>query len=772
MPQSILVTQCLQNDFVQPIGRHDKLPNLLHVGFDEAQRLMGEDPAEGPVARVMRWAYDLSDDRLRVVHIRDWHDSEDPNQKSHLEQFGTHCIRDTSGAAFAFDTAIREDRDVSIVNSLTLNDFVGTGLSDLLEPYGGQKARIGLIGVWTEAKITFLAYELCTRFPEFELGVCSALTASSSRANHFIALDQLERLLGVAVFHSVGEFTGWLAGETVSVPLLGFSEKHPEMRLQGEANLGETDGKLLRYMFRDCRSVECALLDGGYSGNVVLGARSVDLQGHRQAAHVVKIGDRASMGQERTAFERIESVLGNAAPSIADFADLESRGGIKYRYASVGSGPVATFQKKYMAGLPLDDVRKILDTVFVEQLGRLYAAAEREECDLLSYYQFDSRWAGSVRRKVEKLLGVPAEGPTLRLADGTEVGNICNFYEKDLDGLPRDQSGTSYLSYVHGDLNGANIIIDQNDNVWLIDFFHTHRGHVLRDLIKLENDLLYIFTPLTSVEDLPEAFRLTDLLLQVKDLANLPEDPAPGFQRPEMMRTLDTVRILRSYYPELIKADRDPLQLIIAQLRYAVHTLGFFESSDFQKQWALYTAARCTEEIVKSFRQRDRIRVDWLADKYTAPGKVGLTLLPGRRDYGRNLDEDLDVIAGEGIRNLVALVPQEELTRYGVDRLVETGRLRGFEVRHQPIVDQKVLAVGEMGRLVDWIDAKTRQGERVLIFCVGGLGRSGIVAGSYLKSKGLKSKEAIGEVRRARSPRAIETKVQEEFVREFEHKVT
>ena len=38
---------------------------------------MGEDPADGPVARVMRWAMRL-DERLRLVHIRDWHDPDDP----------------------------------------------------------------------------------------------------------------------------------------------------------------------------------------------------------------------------------------------------------------------------------------------------------------------------------------------------------------------------------------------------------------------------------------------------------------------------------------------------------------------------------------------------------------------------------------------------------------------------------------------------------------------------------------------------------------------
>ena len=47
----VLITQCLQNDFVKPLAPYTPLPNLLHVGHDEARRLMGDDPAEGPVAR-------------------------------------------------------------------------------------------------------------------------------------------------------------------------------------------------------------------------------------------------------------------------------------------------------------------------------------------------------------------------------------------------------------------------------------------------------------------------------------------------------------------------------------------------------------------------------------------------------------------------------------------------------------------------------------------------------------------------------------------------
>jgi hypothetical protein len=53
---------------------------------------------------------------------------------------------------------------------------------------------------------------------------------------------------------------------------------------------------------------------------------------------VVKVGPHEAVGRERTRFERIESVLGNAAPSITAFADFGARGAIKYRYASMAGG--------------------------------------------------------------------------------------------------------------------------------------------------------------------------------------------------------------------------------------------------------------------------------------------------------------------------------------------------------------------------------------------------------------------------------------------------
>lgn len=768
MPASLLITQCLQNDFVKPIGRYDPLPNLLHVGHEEARRLMGEDPAEGPVARVMQWACAQPDDVLRLIHLRDWHDASDPRQAAHLKQFGMHCLQGTEGARFAFEEP-RVSKNVAVVDSLSLNDFVGTNLEELLKPFEGAATRVGIVGVWTDAKVLYLAYELRTRHEQFEIAVCSALTASSSRAQHFIALEQMRRLLDVRDIPSIGEFLEFLGGEGAQAPFVGMEAgHHPAIELEGGREISETDRQLARYLFRDCHRAKFRCLDGGFSGNVVMGSESVDAHGHLQAPHVVKIGPQAMIGRERAAFERIESVLGNSAPRIADFADWNDRGAIKYRYASMGGGASTTFQKLYMRGLPLERVRAILNTVFGEQLGRFYAAASRERCDLLQYYGFKEKMAQRVRTLVESALGGPAEAATLRFANGREFPNVSHFYSEQLARLPPNRSDTAFFSYVHGDLNGANIIVDGQENVWLIDFFHTHRGHVLLDLIKLENDLLYIFTPVTNEAEFVEALRFTDAMIKVEDLGRaVPAVGETGLTLPQFTRAWETLSCLRSFYPDLIQSDRDPVQLLIGQLRYAVHTLSFDESNAWQKKWALYTASLAAAQIVDRLQRIQPLRVDWLDELFTSPGKLGITILPGRRDYHRDLGADLDAIRNAKISHVVCLLADPEFAEYGVEDLLKRYRDAGLEARHLPIVDQSVPSKAEMLELVGWLDRTLRGGANVLVHCVGGLGRSGMVAACLLKSRGCETARAIAEVRRARSVRAIETREQEDFIAAF-----
>jgi nicotinamidase-related amidase len=380
----------------------------------------------------MDWAYHTPAENLNIIHIRDWHNPDDPLQKDHLAQFGNHCIQNTEGAEFVFAKSILPGRAHHIVNASGLNDFVNTNLEELLSPYKSEPVKVGLMGVWTEAKVTFLAYDLKTRYPNFEIAVCSALCASSSRTMHFISLDQLTSILGVKVFSSVGDFTNFLTGTLPKIEHKIQDKKAIQLKFSDpNYSVSDVDTQILLYLYRDAKEVEFLCLDGGFSGNVVLKARAMDKFGHYQVPTVIKIGKRELIAKERASFEKIQEVLGNNAPSIVDFAELEDRGAIKYRYAAMLDNGVKTFQKYYGV---VDDIEKIkhkLEIVFRKQLGRLYDASSNEKLNLLEYYEYSNKYASSIRKKVESIIGTTANGHTLNL-HGFTFPNVCHFYEREL----------------------------------------------------------------------------------------------------------------------------------------------------------------------------------------------------------------------------------------------------------------------------------------------------------------------------------------------------
>jgi protein-tyrosine phosphatase len=322
---------------------------------------------------------------------------------------------------------------------------------------------------------------------------------------------------------------------------------------------------------------------------------------------------------------------------------------------------------------------------------------------------------------------------------------------------------------VHGDLNGANILLDEPGNVWLIDFFHAHRGHVLRDLIKLENDLLYIWTKIGSDDELIEAMKLTDWLLSVRDLGREPTpESMPTFQSQALARAAQTILKLRSFYPGLIQADRETTQLLIPQIRYAVHTLSFEESNPWQKRWALYIACRAAELLKRLAQHAGPLRVDWMPERFTSPGRLGLTIVPGRRDYERSLDADIRSLQRDGIQAVLCLLAHDEFERYGVVGLLDRYRDAGMAVLHLPTIDRTPPSDSAIHEAMAWIESQLEDGHRVLVHCVGGLGRAGTIAACWLRQKGLDGDTAIKLVRDFRSPRAIETIQQEESVRSFQ----
>ncbi len=783
----VLITQCLQRDFVAPIARHAVTPNRLHVGSVEAERLVGVDPATGPVAQVLAWARALPMAGFDILHIVDAHDPQDPAQAAHLALFGAHCLIGSQGAELVVPVEGEARENERFVAATGLNDFETTTLPAELERIrqraGGRPLRVGVIGVWTDAKVSFLCYDLITRGGVSAVATCSALTASHGRLVHLAALDQLERLLGVTRFDSHGDFAAWLAPDAAGPPRLAAPRIDGGVRIEGVTGLDDDARAVLGHLFREARTVSLHPLSGGFSGAAVYRAESMDSAGHLEAPSVVKLGKPSMIGKERVAFERVEAVLGNAAPRVQGFVDVGDRAGIRYSFAAMGAGRVRTLKSMFEDGAPVETLLDVLRTVTDEIFAPFFAAARYERLPLFVHYGFAeagpggtgpafvpvTRHAATVRKWVEAVLGAPATDRTPWVGGGSSA-SLCRFYEEVLPNVRFPVADAHYVATVHGDLNGANILVDKRENVWVIDYFHTGPGHVWRDLLKPENDLLYLFTPLEDDDALVEAMQITRALAAVQDLrAPLPE-VLPGLQRPALCRAWTVLRGLRAVGARVTAEDRHPWQVAIGLLRYAAHTLSFDEADARQKRWALQAAGVWAEAVERFLHDERTLRPGWVVlDGCDLPGTAGLAVVPcpGRSDRERDLGEDLGVLARADVTTLVGWITEPELVRVGAASLPSAAAAAGLRYERASVPDQQVPSEDEAEHAVRGILDALRRGERVAVHCLGGLGRSGTLAACVLVRCGMSADEAIRRVREARGPRAVETVAQEAFVQQF-----
>ena len=169
------------------------------------------------------------------------------------------------------------------------------------------------------------------------------------------------------------------------------------------------------------------------------------------------------------------------------------------------------------------------------------------------------------------------------------------------------------------------------------------------------------------------------------------------------------------------------------------------------------------------------LRVDFLpAEIVPTPGRIGLTFAPGKCQAGgsgywqRDLDKDLTRLR-EYYRTdiLVSLIEEHEFEELKIQTMRERAKDYGIEILWFPIRDMSVPAeVEHYATLIEMILSALRTGKTIVAHCMGGLGRTGLVAASILVALGSTADEAISAVKAARSG-SLGVSEQEKFVAQF-----
>jgi nicotinamidase-related amidase len=240
--KSVVLTQCLQVDYLDEAGSSSS----VFVGPHESRRVVRH--MRDFVAR----ARARSD--VAIVHIRDWHDP--IRDAAHFAQFGPHCQQNTPGA----ELIVAPVEGEIIVNGNTLNDALDTNLMAVLAKVAAPGCRVAVMGCWSEAKVSFLLYELKSR--HFDVATSTALCASGSFDLSFEALSKASKVLGIPLFNGVSDLLSWVTFDgSVAAPL----EKAPDLpKIESTVPLSDEETLLVKLCLRQTQSVSLMALSGGY----------------------------------------------------------------------------------------------------------------------------------------------------------------------------------------------------------------------------------------------------------------------------------------------------------------------------------------------------------------------------------------------------------------------------------------------------------------------------------------------------------------------------
>ncbi len=179
--------------------------------------------------------------------------------------------------------------------------------------------------------------------------------------------------------------------------------------------------------------------------------------------------------------------------------------------------------------------------------------------------------------------------------------------------------------------------------------------------------------------------------------------------------------------------------------------------------------------IVLPIMVKNSINTPIRIDAVNVPGTnglIGMTLCPGKKYTGptgvhdRDLDVDLDAIHAWGATMLISLIEEHEYRKVRIEDIDSriAGRMKHMKlpIRDVDIPDSAWEVLWrEKGPIVR---EALRNGDRICVHCMGGLGRTGLFAARLLVEFGMSPEDAIRTVRQAR-PGTIETRAQENYVR-------
>ncbi len=366
----------------------------------------------------------------------------------------------------------------------------------------------------------------------------------------------------------------------------------PDTPLQ--ISLAEELDDLLCRLFHKAQSLIIKPLTAGHGGSGVLRVQPFYPSGSGQEV-VVKFGDYRKIDLEYQNFKKyIQPFVGGArATSVLDLRRTKSLGGIVYSFLGATSDHLQSFESYYsQAAVP--EIKAVLDHLFFQTCGTWYANPGQNQPHNLTQEYLEQ--LGYQVQHLEKIVAERLKSVQLKEKQKLHFNDLSiarDFTDPIRAGADQNYVVPTYLVTNHGDFNEANILVDENGKSWLIDFEVTGRGHILRDVVKLDSVLRFQ----ALKEDhatLEERLAMEEALCSIRKFSQIGELTNNfSTDNQSVAKTFAIATHLMSIAGKLTSQNPgdDMNEYYIGLFYHALNTIRFYQLSKLQRQHALLSAS-------------------------------------------------------------------------------------------------------------------------------------------------------------------------------------
>ncbi|MBN1105150.1 MAG: STAS domain-containing protein [Deltaproteobacteria bacterium] len=384
--------------------------------------------------------------------------------------------------------------------------------------------------------------------------------------------------------------------------LYRFSEARPgsEKLLKvevGEAFLEPWD-EITRMLFPDAARVVMDPLTGGYMGKTF---RAIPYapDGRRMLPSVLKLGPETVIDREVRAFhESVEKYILNNSTSIMGRASSGEWGGIRYTFVGI-SGPESrlTWLAEHYRSRATEDLLALLERLFTQILKPWYGQPRWEE--IRPYEEHNPLILfPRILEDGETVTGVSAEAEVLPCPElNLDLPNPFRFLKH---GYParKDTRTLWYRCITHGDLNLQNVLVDERENLYIIDFSETRVRNAVSDFARLEAIVKIEMARLEGESDLKALLEFEAGLVSPSGLGEAAPIHYSG-DDPMVEKAYRVISLLRGYADRVTLFEENILPYLLALLEWTYPVVSYRNATPLQKRFAAYSAGLIVRRILE-----------------------------------------------------------------------------------------------------------------------------------------------------------------------------